>query len=860
MKVFKSICIRLLTVGLIFLATGLTAQQTASITVRGVCGMCQERIEKAALTVKGVRKANYNISEQLLTVEVSEPFDVNELHLAMTKVGHDTGALTASDEAYDKVHDCCKYREMDIHAPPSEEEPPTPEKGEQELSPFITGHIYEKGEGGANTPLIGVNIVWKGAPSGVVTDLNGAFEIGRISAADELVISYVGYSPDTVDMSDRSSLEWVMSNDVVLDEVEVTHRKQTTEVSKLDAIQTINMSEEELCKAACCNLSESFETSPAVDVSFTDAVTGTRQIQMLGLAGKYVQITRELIPDIRGLSTIFGLTYTPGAWIQSIQLSKGSGSVANGHEGMTGQINVELRKPRADEDLYLNLYANEGGRYEGNLFTRHKINQRWSTAVLLHGSTRDRRFDRNDDGFLDSPLGRDFIAVNRWKYQNKNGWQGQLGFKVNHINRTGGELRFNADTDELSNEIWGSVNETRRYEAWMKLGKVFSEELNQSFGLQVSAMTHDQDLNFGLREYDGSQNNLFANLIFQSDLGSSAHTIKTGVSFVADNYEEHIFQRLYDRNENIIGAYGEYTVKANELLTIVAGLRGDHHNRYGFMPSPRLHVRMAASETYSTVFRITAGKGWRTANIFAENIGILASGRAIQVVGTNEDNPYNLQPEESWNFGANITQDLFLFGKAGTITLDYYYTLFDHQIVADMESSGDGTVILTNQPEATDGHSIQSQIDIEVLDKLDVRLAYRYNYSEASFGGETKSIALTPFHRAFANLAYEAPGQWHFDVTVNWRGEQRLPATDWLEPEDQLDEMAPDFVTVNAQVRKIFRDNFELYVGGENVLNFTQESPIINPQTPFANDFDASLVWGPIFGRNIYAGLRYRLK
>ena len=239
--------------------------------------------------------------------------------------------------------------------------------------------------------MIGANITWKGAPVGAITDEHGYFEIGRIAATNDLVISYIGYAPDTLDMSMTSSLEWMMSDDVVLTEIEVSHRRKSSEVSFVDPIQTIKISEEELCKAACCNLSESFETNPSIDVSFTDAITGTRQIQMLGLAGKYVQITRELIPDIRGLASIFGLTYTPGAWIQSIQLSKGAGSVVNGHESLTGQINVELRKPQTKERFYLNLYGNEGGRYEGNLTAKHKFSENLSTAlILLHGSSRDQ--------------------------------------------------------------------------------------------------------------------------------------------------------------------------------------------------------------------------------------------------------------------------------------------------------------------------------------------------------------------------------------------------------------------------------------------------------------------------------------
>ncbi|MDX1684842.1 MAG: TonB-dependent receptor [Saprospiraceae bacterium] len=846
------------------LYTTLVGQQEVTISVFGKCDMCKERIEKTALKVDGVENARYDLASQELTVEATSSFDVNELHLAMTKVGHDTGALKASDKAYENLHTCCKYRD---ETPTGEFEKDEGEnkgetvRSEEDLSPIVKGHIYELDNDGQEVPIIGANIIWEGAPGGVATRTDGSFEIGRIDLSDRLVISYVGYEPDTIDMSWRSTLNWVLSNDLVLQEVEVTHRKRSSEVSVMDPIQTLNISEDELCKAACCNLSESFETSPAVDVSFTDAVTGTRQIQMLGLAGKYVQITRELIPDIRGLASIYGLTYTPGAWIHSMQLSKGTGSVVNGHESMTGQINVELRKPRAKERLYLNLYANEGGRYEGNLFVKHKFSRRISSAILLHGSSRDRRFDRNDDGFLDSPLGRDVIAINRWKYQNKNGWQGQFGIKMSLINRSSGQVRFDPDLDKLSTEIWGSTNETRRYESWLKLGKILSDEQNRSIGFQLSGVLHDQDLTFGQRVYNANQENLYANIIFQTDVGASSDILKLGATINLDNYDEKFTQNLFfERNERIYGAYGEYTLKSDEILSVVGGLRADYHNQYGMMYSPRLHARIATSETHETVFRLIAGKGWRTANIFSENIGVLASSRDLVIIHTEEGNPYSLKPEEAWNFGANLTQTLYLGDRSGTFTVDYYYTLFNNQIVADYESLSSGDVMLTNQSDQTDGHSIQTQLDLELIRNLDVRTAYRYNYSEASFGGEVKSIPFTPFHRAFLNLAYEAPEDWHFDLTINWRGSQRIPESEWLSPEDRPLDRSPDFYTVNAQIRKIFKDNFELYIGGENLLNYTQDNPIINAETPFADDFDASLVWGPIFGRNIYAGLRYRIE
>ena len=833
-----------------------SAQNTAEFPVGGACGMCKTRIENTAESVKGVKDAYFDLSSRVLEITYkNKDFDVLKVHNALAAAGHDTDLVKAAEDDYAKLEDCCQYRDFGFSPHPSVNESRTEQ---QKLPEIITGQILEEDANGDVISVIGANVLWEGAPFGTVTDVDGRFELGRIKSTNNLVISYVGYDNDTLDFSQKSEIVWMMSGDVILSTVEVTHRSKTSEISFLNPIQTFNVSEDELCKAACCNLSESFETSPAIDVSFTDAVTGTRQIQMLGLAGKYVQITRELIPDNRGLASIYGLTYTPGAWVESLQLSKGAGSVVNGHESMTGQINVELRKPQKKEWFYLNLYGNQGGRYEGNLTAKYKINQNLSTAVLLHGNTRDRRHDRNDDGFMDMPIGRDFLAINRWKYQNESGLQGQFGYKISTLARTSGQIRYDHELDHHSKTIWGSQNETLRHEAWIKIGKVFSELKNQSIGFQLSGVYHEQNLIFGLRDYLSDQSNVFANLIFQSNLGSPDHTIRAGATFNWDLIDENFDGIQYDRDEKIIGAYGEYTVKGGDQFTAVAGLRADHHNQYGLMWTPRLHLRNAFSE--STVVRLVAGKGWRTANIFAENLGMLATGREIKVTGSESNTPYGLEPEQAWNFGANLTQTIGIGRKEATLSLDYYYTRFEDQIVADFESDANGTVILGNQSEMTEGHSVQAQMDAELFTKFDLRAAYRYNYSEVDFGGESKSLTFTPFHRAFVNMAYETENKWFFDLTVNWRGEQRLPNTDWFDVEDRLAEYSDDYWTVNAQVRKIFDDRFELYVGVENLLDYTQENPIINADTPFSSDFDASLIWAPIFGRNVYSGLRYRIE
>ncbi len=855
----------------------LIGQSKFLMPVAGNCEMCKDNIETAAMSTNGVIKAEYFLSTGLLRIEVNdETFRAIDLGNNLSEVGYDNQIDMADQEEYNQLAVCCQYREFDAYDESlygiwvdhlsevvDKFETELPVENNQ-LSPFIIGQIYGQIDKNTTEPLIGATISYLGRELGATTDLNGKFEIGRLSDVTDIVISYVGFSTDTISVDSVNELQHTLGIGELIDEVVISYREGTTTISHIKPIQTHIVTEEELCKAACCSLSESFETSPAIDVSFTDALTGTRQIQMLGLAGKYVQITRELIPDVRSLSVAQGLVLTPGPWISSIQLSKGVGSVVNGFESMTGQINLELRKPEAKERFYLNLYGNQAGRYEGNVFLRQKIGKNLSTAIILHGDERQRRIDHNEDGFLENSLPRGFIGINRWKYQNENGLQAQLGVKYSTLSSIAGEVEFQPDITSNSSNFWGVDRDMDKVEVWTKIGKVFNETKNNSIGLQLGYLDHNVDNMYGTKDYKSTHNSVYANLIYQTNIFTPKNSVKVGLSYLKDDIEEELHQDIfiaisdtYSRLEETPGAFLEYTWQPGEKLTAVAGARLDRHNLYGEIFTPRLHLRWAKSD--NTVFRLIGGKGWRTANPLAENPGVFASNRRIDIRGNEEsDTPYGLQREQSWNFGGNLTQTL-PFTRKATLSLDYYYTVFNNQILADFESNGSGTILIGNQFGSSSGHSAQAQLDVELVKNFDVRVAYRYNENNAYYGEELLVTPYNPFHKAFINLAYETKSRWYVDFTLNWRSEQRIPNTDWLGDEFQLDDMAPSFFLANAQIRKFLTDDFEMYLGCENILNYRQDDPIIDSDNPFSRNFEASYIYAPIFGRNVYAGLRYKL-
>lgn len=723
--------------------------------------------------------------------------------------------------------------------------------------------MLEESSKGTFVPLVGAPVYWLNNPTiGTITDTSGVFSIDftENSTQNRLIISYLGYKSDTILVKGTEKMRVVLAlqNSKELTEVEVTERLSSTTQNVLSALNTKIMSEKELFKAACCNLSESFETNPSIDVNFADAVTGAKQIQMLGLSGIYTQLTTENMPDIRGLASTYGLSYIPGPWIESIQVTKGIGSVANGYESMTGQINIELKKPevtvKKGEKVYANAYVNTFGRVEANLNIATKINQKWSTATLLHGDNMQTIMDFNNDNFMDMPMGKQANLVHRWKYEHKN-WIVQFGGKLLLDERNGGQ--YQSQTISNFPRLYTTENKTLRSELFTKIGYVFPEKKYKSMGLQISGTLHNQKQNFGNTNYTGNERSMYANFIYQSIIGNTNHKFRIGASYVYDRFEETLdFQ--YFRAEVVPGAFGEHTWTPTPKLTLIGGLRTDYHNLFGLQISPRLHGKFDITE--KTQFRFSGGRGFRTANIFADQIGYYVSNRTSDKnYNYQENKAYGINiPEIAWNYGLSFSQDFRLNYRKGNITLDYYRTDFEKQVVADIYSDVNKIqyYVLSGQSYA---NSFQTEVNYELIKRLDVRLAYRlYDVQSKYINGWQQRPFISP-NRFFVNLSYETKSKWKFDATLNWNGAKRLPQT-----KEYAQKYSPDFVTLNAQISKSFgnvqKHWFDVYIGGENLTGFRQDLAIINAQDPFQLGFDAAQIWGPITGAMVYIGGRYKWK
>ena len=726
--------------------------------------------------------------------------------------------------------------------------------------------------GDKNEVLAGAFVHWEGIPGGVFTNEKGEFIIEHHHGPPILVASFASYRSDTIEILDESkTYTFVLREDNELKGAVVLAKRITYGLSKLDPRTTVLLSEREFQKAACCNLSESFENAPAIDVSFSDAVTGTKQIKMLGLDGFYTLIGREYMPSVRTLNSYYGLSHIPAAWVDGIQITKGAGSVVNGYESIAGQINIEMKKPFGKEKFLLDQFVSEGGRAETDLMYVKDINKHVATSLLARYGVRGLENDRNKDGFLDMPKGRDFKIMNRWQFYTEKGLEGTANVSFHDNKQEAGQTAFyNGD-----NSAYGIGIDSRVIDAFAKLGYARKNRELSSFGSQYnfnhSEMTSIYGSDANNKVYDAHTDQAYINLLYESYIGNSFHQYQTGISFLYDNVRETYDGFRFEREEAVPGAFFEYTYKPKETFSLVGGIRADYNSIYGLSVTPRFHGKYRFNKD-KTAIRASAGMGRRTSNPLAQNQFLFASGRSLNFIFTDPTLAYGLEQEVAINSGVSFEHEFRLTYMPATIGLDYFNTTFLQEVVVDRET--EGVASFYNMKNGTRANSFQIQLDLQPARRTDIRLASRIfdvetKYKNADGTISTLQKPFISFARAFINITQKTRNDWQFSTTVTWYGPQRIagqydtfvPPAGWSisNQPPPTPSKSPNFFNWNAQVSKTFKKKFEVYVGGENILNYRQENPIQEAANPFDQNFDAGLVWGPIFGRMIYGGFRLRI-
>jgi outer membrane receptor for ferrienterochelin and colicin len=602
------------------------------------------------------------------------------------------------------------------------------------------------------------------------------------------------------------------------------------------AVNGVLINREELFKAACCNLGESFTTNPSVDVNYSDAATGAKQIKLLGLSGTYVQMLTENLPNFRGAAAPYSLDYVPGPWMNSIQVSKGSSSVRNGYESITGQIDIEYLKPDNDEGVTVNLYGGTLGRLEANADANVHLDDKLSTEILAHYQDDFGHHDVNNDGFLDQPNVRQWNLQNRWKWKGTH-YMFHGGFGIVKEKREGGQTEHTVSHSQHptpnTQHLYKIGINTERYEGYMKHAFILDSEHGTNIAVMGNASMHLLDANYGEKHYSVNQKNAYAQLLFETNFNEQ-HNLSTGLSL---NYD----YLTRDDKETTPGIYAQYTYNLNDKIVAMAGIRADHSSRYGTFVTPRFHLKLTPSEIVS--LRLSAGKGYRTVHALAENNNLLASGRQLVID--------DLEQECAWNYGISSSFYIPLFDKTLKLNAEYYHTHFSQQAVIDYDSNP-SLIRITNLDGKSYSNTVQVDATYPIVKGLELTAAWRWNDVKCTYGGELMEKPLTSKYKGLITASYKTPlGLWQVDATLQLNGGGRMPT-----PVNGLwDERFQGYEQVSAQITRWFR-HFSIYIGGENLTGFRQKQTIINAADPWSATFDPTMVWGPVHGAMFYAGVR----
>ncbi len=861
---------------------------TATFMVKGECGMCKERIETTALKA-GTNSARWSAETQQLTVEFdTAKTNPDELLKKIAEAGHDNEKFAAPNNVYNELPSCCHYEREPSFLKSAENS--TPKKAANQF--FVRGNCssckarIEKaaktaGANSANWDADAQLVTLDFDPTKTSSDAilkmiaNVGHDNEMYKATDDVYKNLpscclydrnlpLGVKSDLVhhDESAAPKKDFTLHADHVdksIDEVKIIKMGEATALSKKETGLTFNISSKELLKAACCNLSESFETNATVDVAFSNAVTGTKQLKMLGLDQKYTSLTKELLPSIRGLASPYGMNLIPGRWIGGIQLTKGGSTVTNGYESITGQINTEFLKFNEKPETALNFFGDMNGRFETNITSTSAVSDHWNQTFLLHGNATLAKMDTNDDGFLDQPTGNQINAAYLLNYNDleNSGLSTHFGISFVNDERFGGQKDFDKDIPQGQQSLYGVGIDIAKFDIWNKTGYVFKGKPYQSIGWMNQFTYHQQDSFFGNRNYLGKEKTFYSNLIFESIIGNTNHKYKAGASFLYDDFDENYLTQNFKRTETVPGLFFEYTLTGLKY-TLVAGARTDFHNLAGTQFTPRLNFKYDISP--KTILRLSAGKGFRTANIFAENQQYFASNRQIEII-ENGGEIYDLQAEIAWNYGASLQQEFKLFNRKATLVADFFRTDFQDQVLADLDISPT-KIVFYNLNGKSFANSFQTQLDFVPAKNLELRLAYKYYDVQADFAGGKRQIPFMAKNRGFFNASYSTEknskgGFWNFDTTLQLVGKQKLPNLNSNPEEFRLADYSDSFATLNAQISRNFNQNIRVYLGGENLTSYTQNQPIIDAKNPFGNYFDGGMVYAPIMPANFYLGIDF---
>jgi outer membrane receptor for ferrienterochelin and colicins len=678
---------------------------------------------------------------------------------------------------------------------------------------------------------------------GVLADESGAFRLRDLSPGEyTLLASAQGYTTEERRVSVAAGSPAVVRftlrlTPVSMDPITVTGTMKQTTVSE-SPVKVEVVPAAVLRRSATSNLTEAIGQVNGLYTQIDCGVCYTNNIRINGMEGPYTAVLIDGMPIMSSLASVYGLNGINPSIIERIEIVKGPNSTLYGSEAMAGVINVITKDPRFTPRLAVDVYGSSHGQTNLDFAVTPSVG---AASGLFSGNVyhMNNFIDENGDGFADVTLERRVSLFGKVDVARAL----TLTSKFYHEDRAGGVEGFNPAL-RGSDEVYGESIYTNRFEL---LGSYRLPVRSNAFRMDFSYSFHDQDSFYGDTEYAGRQNIAFANLIWDAQAGSR-HDLLFGVTARYQTYDDNTPATLEPDRRFIPGVFAqdEYTVASN--LSLLGGARLDHHREHGVIFSPRAAVKWEPFA--NTTVRLNGGTGFRTVNLFTEDHAALTGAREVVIAEA-------LRPERSYSGTLNLNQIIELGPSPMMIDADLFYTRFTNKIIPDYDRNPN-QIVYANLGGYAVSRGISLSLNQNVLfDRFLYTVGVTFQDVYSVEDGERAAELFAPEYRAVWSGSYTMPRSGLvLDYTGTLTGPMRLPEYD---PPFTRPTRSPTYTTHNLQARYPVRGGLEVYGAVNNLFDYTQPSPLIDPANPFGDHFDTAYVYGPLQGRRLILGARYGL-
>lgn len=707
------------------------------------------------------------------------------------------------------------------------------------------------------------NVYLRKTKIGTSSNDTGLYELKNIPKASyTLIISSIGFKTKalkiTVINDEQITRNVTLLADDSLDEIVISGTLRP--VSKTNSPVPVEVySETFFRKNPTPSIFESLQNINGVRPQLNCSVCNTGDIHINGLEGPYTFVLIDGMPIVSGLSTVYGLTGIPQALIERVEIVKGPASTLYGSEAVGGIINVITKKPTNAPVLATDVLTNSWGEVNTDISISYKASDKVQGLLGVNYFNFQNRIDNNNDNFTDMTLQNRISIFNKINIERKSNKVFTIAGRYVYEDRWGGEMDWEKEF-RGGNEIYGESIYTNRWETFGTYELPTTENLN----FQFSANGHYQDSYYGETSYDATQLIGFGQLVYNKKLGLK-HDLLLGAAYRYTFYDDNTFATLnengFENNPSIIhlpGVFAQDEISLSARKKLLLGVRWDHNSVHGNIFSPRLNYKWN-SRNKSNIVRLSVGNGFRVANVFTEDHAALTGARTVKFDG-------ELNPETSWNANINYVKKINTENTFVTLDASAFYTYFNNRILPDYETDP-SKIIYANLEGFSVSQGVSLNADFLFTNGLAINAGTTLMEVSVTENNIKRQQLLTESFSGVWSISYRFDNNFSIDYTGSLYGPMRLPL---LGENDPRAEYSPWFSIQNIQLTKKFNNNWEVYGGVKNLLNFTPAANSINSaDNPFDVEvdtktnperaFDPSYVYASNQGIRTFAGIRYTL-